>query len=49
MISKLLNALLTPKFPRGYTGRHRAEFILVIMARPGLAWAKALFGRQATV
>jgi hypothetical protein len=26
MLSRLLNALFTPKYPRGYTGRHRAGF-----------------------
>jgi hypothetical protein len=49
MISKLFNALFTPKYPRGYTGRHRAEFALALAARPGIAWAKAFAGRQATV
>jgi hypothetical protein len=24
MISKLFGAVFTPKYPRGYTGRHRA-------------------------
>jgi hypothetical protein len=49
MISKLFDAMFTPKYPRGYTGRHRAEFALVGAAKPSLARAKALVGREATI
>jgi len=27
MISKLLGAVFTPKYPRRYTGRHRATYL----------------------
>jgi hypothetical protein len=49
MISKMFDAMFTPKYPRGYTGRHRAEFALASVAKPGLARARAIAGRQATV
>jgi hypothetical protein len=34
MITKLLGAVFNPKYPRGYTGRHRAEFAPVRAERP---------------
>ncbi len=49
MISKLFDAVFAPKYPRGYTGRHRAELVLVGAARPNMARAKALAGREATM
>jgi hypothetical protein len=49
MISKMFDAMFTPKYPRGYTGRHRAEFALVTVGKPSLARAKAIAGRQATI
>ena len=49
MISKLFGAMFTPKYPRGYTGRHRAEFALASAGKPSLSRAKAIAGRQAIV
>jgi hypothetical protein len=44
MITKLLDAMFNPKYPRGYTGRHRAEFAPVRAGRP--ARTRPLTGRE---
>ena len=49
MISKLIDALFLPKYPRGYTGRHRAEFSLARASRPAVSAIGAIARRQATV
>jgi hypothetical protein len=49
MISKLFESMFTPKYPRGYTGRHRAEFALTGAGKSGLVRARAIIGREATI
>ncbi|HEY1486329.1 MAG TPA: hypothetical protein VGF84_09500 [Micromonosporaceae bacterium] len=48
MISKLFDSVFTAKYPRGYTGRHRAEFALAGAGRSSLVRAKSIVSREAT-
>jgi hypothetical protein len=45
MISKLFDAMFTPKYPRGYTGRHRAAYALAGANNPGVTRARAIVRR----
>ncbi len=49
MISKFIDAMFLPKYPRGYTGRHRAEFALARAAKPATSVVAAAGSRHATV
>ena len=49
MISKLFDSMFTPKYPRGYTGRHRAEFALAGASKSSLIRARAIISREAIV
>jgi hypothetical protein len=49
MISKLIGALFTPRYPKGYTGRHRAEFALARATRPAKTLVGAVNGRHVTI
>ena len=49
MISKFIDAMFLPKYPRGYTGRHRAEFALARAAKPTTSAITAASSRHATV
>jgi hypothetical protein len=49
MISKLFDSMFTPKYPRGYAGRHRAEFALAGAGKSSLTRARAIVTRSATV
>jgi hypothetical protein len=48
MISKLFESVFTVKYPRGYTGRHRAEYALAGAGRTSLERARAIMSREAT-
>jgi hypothetical protein len=48
MISKLFGTVFTTKHPRGYTGRHRAEYALAGAGRTSLMRARAMLSREAT-
>jgi hypothetical protein len=49
MISKLFESMFTPKYPRGYTGRHRAELAFASAGKSGLVRARAKISREAVV
>ena len=52
MISKLFEAMFaqfTPKYPRGYTGRHRAAAAVAGAARSRPARSKAIAGTELAV
>jgi hypothetical protein len=48
MISKLLDSMFTSKYPRGYTGRHRAEFAFAGAGKSSLVRARSIVSRSAT-
>ena len=35
MINRIFDAMFTPKYPKGYTGRHRAQLAFVQGVRTG--------------
>jgi hypothetical protein len=37
MISRIFDAMFTPKYPKGYTGRHRAQLAFVRASAPAVA------------
>jgi hypothetical protein len=37
MINRMFDAMFTPKYPKGYTGRHRAQLALVRAITPAFA------------
>lgn len=49
MFHKLFNAMFSPKYPKGYTGKHRARLAFVSAAEPSSASVRlTLIRRQAT-
>jgi hypothetical protein len=48
MISKFMEALFTPKYPKGYTGRHRAQLALAKAASPEQAQGRVASEREVT-
>jgi hypothetical protein len=37
VISRIFDAMFTPKYPKGYTGRHRAALVFVKASAPAVA------------
>ena len=48
MIAKFMEALFTPKYPKGYTGRHRAQLAYAKATSPAQADNRATGQREAT-
>ena len=40
MINRIFDAVFAPKYPKGYTGRHRAQLAVVKVVTPALARAR---------
>jgi hypothetical protein len=37
MINRIFDAMFTPKYPKGYTGRHRAQLAFARASAPAVA------------
>jgi hypothetical protein len=50
MINRLFDAMFTPKYPKGYTGRHRAQLAFVKAVTPARVRSNAQTAiREATI